>query len=1022
MNKITFILSAILVALIFACGGQPPDPRLTTHEEEIAKLRELNDRAKEEQKKLQEANDQTKEEQKKLQEANDQTKEEQKKLQEANDQTKEELTKLQKENKQLNTLAKSNPLIRQPVEEKDFDALLTQSTASVKNQPKNIIFVFIDSLRNDLVNAATAPNMKKFIDDNWGFEHPYSSSSITHKSTFSMFYSQPALLRQPFIGMDWKKGSPFLRSMQKFGYNIKLYGSPWQYCRDNVAQKENSTSRTSGVSNLRLLYGEKPKNLLSQCYKFHDFDDTQYIVNNRRNPEDYPQEFPHIGILADSWEKYVGDFVANKNFGQKYKYQHQGYLDYKIVSDAMNEIQNDNLPGNTSKNFYFVYLFGVHSSQAWPDRGIPDNILAPTSFSITPEFAPFQARLRHVPTIANGDFGATLPSLHTPLYWEIGSLLNDALRPNWAVSDAKYSNLRKELIDIYHNSVVGADYEFYRLMNSLTPQQQDESLIVLVSDHGYILFDKGPHPITGEDLSTRYNHFAPLVKENTQVPIAIKFPKSTDPKLAAPNKKNIGSHVDIFPTVVDYISPDFYSELKDKNLVVGSSILSHDRTCATTVYPTGTFVDTSMIFNNGSFKAWIDLDATYQGAPAGFLDTKNYVVRAFLDMEDNIITYPAAGGFYANSNSAATNASIIAREFSECLEEVFPKTDLVAAGKEQAKYDVRLRLNDVIKELQSKSFAQKMDFLQIFKGEDVNYYIYSYYATLSPTERATMLGYVGSLQFTLGNPALNPTNDPIADFALVPPTDIPNLASCVSAELPGKSSDPDQNGDRPGIFSANKNILIKPDEQNFYYNDYYFENHNYTNLPRLYFDKLKKTERFHGFAFVGNRGGKTPQEAQDAHIRTLKTGLYAGQGNNIDVFRYFQGAEGGTLGGFRSFSRSTLIAKNFAGKYQKGNDPTVTEGGYVYAVYIEGGLNILGVDNPWPSNDPNKPINSYAHEQEVVVRGNTPPKNIVAFRKMHMGSNKFDNTQQLYVRNGFKTMDPAAYQRVVNALSGCSRY
>lgn len=1010
MNKLSFLVITTLIACIAGCGD---DPRLAEYGEEISKLKGQNDQAKSALTKIQEENLQAKTQQEKLQKENEQAQQTQAKLQ-----------------KDLDVLAKSSRLIRQPIQEKSFDDFLNSSTATAKNQPKNVIFFFIDSLRNDYVNMTTAPTMKKFIDNNWNFEHPYSSSTITHKSTFSMFYSQPAFLRQPFIALDWKKGSPFLRSMKKLGYNIKLYGSPWQYCRDNVAQKENSASRTSGVSNLRLLYGEKPRDLLSQCYKFYDFDDTQYKQYGRRDPEGFTQDFPYIGPKAKSWKKYQGDLNLNETSGTPYEYYHQGYLDYKIVSDTIDEIQNDNLPGNSSKNFYFVYLFGVHSAQAWPDKGIPDSIVAPTSWSITPDFAPFHARLKPIPNIADGNPGATIPSLHTPVYWELGDLVKKALTPSGGVSDPKYVNLRSELKDLYHNSVVGADYEFYRLLNSLTPEQYNNSLIVLVSDHGFLMFEKD-HPIGG-DLSEKFMHFGPPVKENTQVPIAIKFPQSTDPKIALSKKKHIGSHVDIFPTVVDYVSSDFYSELKDKKLVAGSSILSHDRSCAVTVLPTNTFVDTTVVFNNGRFKAWVDFDKRFAGIGLG---TTGYLVRMFLDLNDQETTYPTVGGNKASENGVFINLAILTQEFGECLDEIFPRTDIATAlssDKQQLNFDIEKsteQFNKIISHLDTNTYAGKLDFLKIFRGEQVRDLIFARYYTLSPAEQTTMLDYVNTLVDTLGTPA-NPNNDPLLDFEPVPPLDMPNLATCGVIEAGGAGSDNDMLRQRKAIESIHKNILIKPGEQHFYYNDHYFENHNYNNLPKVYLDQLKNTPRFHGFAFVGNAGGKSDAEAQAGHLRILENGLGAGvsqasgSANNIDLYRYFKGFETGTLGGFRSFSRSTLVAKHFAAQYNKSAPKNHTHAGYVYATYIEGGFNILGVDNwsVWPSNNPTQPIKSYAYEQEVAVRGYTPARNIVAFRKVHMGSNKFDNTTQVFVRKGFKTMDPAAYQKVVKALAGCSNY
>src|SRR5262245_62007149 len=85
----------------------------------------------------------------------------------------------------------------------------------------DIYFIFIDTLRKDFVNPELTPNIAKMQDDSLRFSDSYSSSTVTHSSTFGMFYSQPAIYRNHVLLQGWDKGSPFLNLLKKNGY--KLY-------------------------------------------------------------------------------------------------------------------------------------------------------------------------------------------------------------------------------------------------------------------------------------------------------------------------------------------------------------------------------------------------------------------------------------------------------------------------------------------------------------------------------------------------------------------------------------------------------------------------------------------------------------------------------------------------------------------------------------------------------------------------------------------------------------------------------
>lgn len=920
----------------------------------------------------------------------------------------------------INNQPPTGRLIRQPVEEKAFSQLLGEAPRTLKNQPKNIILFFVDTLRDDYVNQKVAPNMREFIDQNWHFTNPYSSSTITLKSSFSLFYSQPAHLRETYVKRDWKNGSPFLQSMKALGYNIKLFGSPWQYCLNTPPLHENYSSLTSALSNIRLLYGAKPNSLLSSCYDYFDYDPKNLL--RRRNPETYPQAFPNIGIKAESWKTYRGDL--NEHDGKdakKWKYSHQGYLDYKIVEDALSEIGVDNIPGNQEKNLYFIYLFGVHEAAGWPDRGIPKDVMNPsTTFDAGGEFAPFAARIKDILS-----WGGPLPSLHTPLYWEVGGLLRET-KTKGNIADLNL--LKIQLEGLYHNGVVGADYEFSRLVEMLKANNlYDDALIILVSDHGKLIFEPNLHTFISDDRE-KYDHCCTPYKQNSNVPLAIKFPQSQDERIKdkSKNKMKLGSHLDIFPSVVDYIAPNYYQALKKNNMVAGHSLLERERSCSVTVMPGGGR-DSQFVFNNGNFKAWIraDLDPKVPE-----LQVQKYWIHAFLTMDDKLATY---GNRQPQNMSMQEQQKILDENFRQCLDEMFPYQDLTWAYNQNLKYNLWNNLNNIN---MLGAFRYKTQALADFTGEQVKQ-AFDSYQFLDSQAYQKVAEYFKPLSY-------NP-KDPLSDFKEV---DVKQDLSSCGAEPAYKISDSEE---RPPIYSEMHEILEKgEDEQHYYYNNAYFEANNYNNLPPTYFSKLKLNERMVGFGFVGNRGGATKDEADRRHMSVLYYGLPSGGGNNIDIFSYFGGHEKGTLNGFRSFSRSPIVAKHFASVYGEQSFKDKVPG-YVYVAYLEGGIldisekakmsawsktgkKTVAEANVITSNDPNLPIFSLFSEQEIVLKSSTPPHFIMAFRAMSpervrkgagkgdMVNGKFDAKAPIYVRKGLEQADPKAYERIIKALAGCKTF
>ncbi|MDC3270744.1 sulfatase-like hydrolase/transferase, partial [Alphaproteobacteria bacterium] len=114
----------------------------------------------------------------------------------------------------------------------------------------------------------------------------------------------------------------------------------------------------------------------------------------------------------------------------------------------------------------------------------------------------------------------------------------------WA--NGNYSNNEQAMIDLktlYKGEVYYGDYLIGNFFNDLKKiNKYDDSIIILTADHGEFF---GEH--------NQINHGGTVYNEVIKVPCLIKFPK---------NSKNlqiiekISSHVDIFPTIMEYLDID----------------------------------------------------------------------------------------------------------------------------------------------------------------------------------------------------------------------------------------------------------------------------------------------------------------------------------------------------------------------------------------------------------------------------------------------------------------------------------
>lgn len=469
-----------------------------------------------------------------------------------------------------------------------LDAFI-KSLHSFKTKP-NTYFIFIDTLRSDKLSPKDTPHLEELRKQSLAFDVGYSSSTVTHSSTYGIFFANPVIYRDLLLKKEWGRGSPFIQALQRGGYRIHLNGSPWQFCidTDHVFNKPKEL-RDAAESNLQLLYGLRTKDVVDFCYP------------NPGEPS-VQQKVPQV--------KFTGkDEIGNT-------IQHQGYRDHAVISDLLGQIDNK----SSSGNFHIVYLSGAHDPYAWLEYGHPlpgSNALESIEkyYKIDKPFFPWNAN------------------------W-------DAYRPNNPTPE-----FRTQIQNSYMNAVRGIDFQIGRLVNKLKAKGvYDDSLIVVVSDHGEFLHEKGLFPSNNDD---RLGHCCGTYAQNTHVPMLIKFPHS---EFAGTRK--IGSHLDIFPTMFDYLG---YSNQKEvANIAVGKSLFSSSRSCAMSFDPRGTVAPSDFYVANAVDRNMLHLSLDWQ-IPFSF---KGVLPRYLLNNQGNLVEY------YGNFPSDRAFQLIKNGEYTQCVEEL----------------------------------------------------------------------------------------------------------------------------------------------------------------------------------------------------------------------------------------------------------------------------------------------------------------------------------------------------------------
>lgn len=92
-----------------------------------------------------------------------------------------------------------------------------------KSEKLNIVFIYVDALRYDVLNKKNMPNLYEFGQKNVRFENHYSAGNNTGRSVFSLFYGLPASYWN--MALASQTPSALITTLQQLGYYLGVFAS-----------------------------------------------------------------------------------------------------------------------------------------------------------------------------------------------------------------------------------------------------------------------------------------------------------------------------------------------------------------------------------------------------------------------------------------------------------------------------------------------------------------------------------------------------------------------------------------------------------------------------------------------------------------------------------------------------------------------------------------------------------------------------------------------------------------------------
>ena len=230
---------------------------------------------------------------------------------------------------------------------------------SIKNdrtvlaQKPNIYLFVIESLREDFINAETAPSLSRFRQEAAHFELALSNANGSHPSWFSIFHSQFAYAWHHLQDKGWKMGSPPLQLLKKWGYKVRLYTSAELHHYD----MEN------------LLFG-KERRILDAYHPFHHSTIATAAKTDAQTIDQWEQD------VADNPELKEGQVVIFFLDSTHFTYSWPEHWELKFAPISTNldffTFYHSDLKIEKIKNRYRNAIFYVDSLFGRFFKGLPD--------------------------------------------------------------------------------------------------------------------------------------------------------------------------------------------------------------------------------------------------------------------------------------------------------------------------------------------------------------------------------------------------------------------------------------------------------------------------------------------------------------------------------------------------------------------------------------------------------------------------------------------------------------------------
>lgn len=250
-----------------------------------------------------------------------------------------------------------------------------------------------------------------------------------------------------------------------------------------------------------------------------------------------PDEALTIAEILRSDGYHTAAFTSNNNIGMKFGFN-QGFVDFIDLNEAhLGHIQLHET--HNSKNSHELSDLIHEHVFDWLAKDRQD-----------PFFLYVHTWGAHEPYEPPGDFRKRFASGVKHVDVHSAERMNELAARNTRVTE----NLIEDMISLYDAEIAFSDYNFGALLEELKQKGlYEESLIIFVSDHGEAFYE---HKFFG--------HRNSLYNEVLNIPFLVKLPAVNNRK--GNRISDLVQHIDILPTILDYIGAEIPEYLKGTSL------------------------------------------------------------------------------------------------------------------------------------------------------------------------------------------------------------------------------------------------------------------------------------------------------------------------------------------------------------------------------------------------------------------------------------------------------------------------